>query len=178
MLKRMITVTWVLVMLTLTGCASSRFAVEQPATTNFGQFDGLQINQFKSNLAAEEPTEIAAGLAGQLKEKLDERAKSDDKQPMFAKVDTAPVETTNPLIADCTLTSYEKGSRAKRYFIGFGAGKAFSTVRCAFIAANSEETISQASFDGELSIGMFGGSVNEASGAMLNSIIEFIEANY
>ena len=51
-------------------------------------------------------------------------------------------------------------------------------MRCAFIAANSEETISQASFDGELSIGMFGGSVTEASGAMLNSIIEFIEANY
>ena len=164
--------------LALSACASSRFAVEQPATTKFSTFDGLQINEFQSNLAGEEPTEIAAALAGQLKEKLDERAEDEEKQQLFPVVETTPVNTANPLIAACTLTSYEKGSRAKRYFVGFGAGKAYSTVRCEFVSVQSRETIAEASFDGELAMGMFGGSVNQASGAMLESIIEYIEANY
>ncbi|MDT2078844.1 MAG: DUF4410 domain-containing protein, partial [Planktomarina sp.] len=62
------------------------------------------------------------------------------------------------LVAQCTLISHEKGNRAARYFVGFGAGNAYSTVKCEFIDKMSSAMISEATFDGELGIGVFGGS--------------------
>ncbi len=77
-----------------------------------------------------------------------------------------------------TLLSYEKGSRAKRYFIGFGAGKAYSTVKCEFIDKSTGEQVLEATFDGELSLGVFGGEAKRAYEGVVKAIVDYFNDNY
>lgn len=166
-----------IVIFLVVGCASNRFAVQSPTKTQFRDFDSLEINDFKTNVIGSEAQDVADSMASTLKEKIIyHNTNSEDK--LFGDIVIGDSSALKPLIADCTLISYEKGSRAARYFIGFGAGEAFTTVSCSFIDKNTSNEISAATFDGELSIGFFGGSVSEASSAMINSIVEYIEVNY
>lgn len=162
----------------LAGCTSNRFAVDHAATTNFGKFGGLEIPEFKSNVAGADAKKIAGALNEQLKAKIENHNKKTDRTPIFSRVDLDASTEDNFLVAQCTLISHEKGNRAARYFVGFGAGKAYSTAKCEFIDKMSSAMISEATFDGELGIGVFGGSASEATSAMVNLIVKYIEINY
>jgi hypothetical protein len=72
-----------------------------------------------------------------------------------------------------TVISYEKGSRAKRYFIGFGAGKAFCTIQAVFTDRATNEVVLKANFDGELSSSFFGGSADEAVQGVVTAFIDY-----
>lgn len=161
----------------ISGCASNRYAVQSPASEPLSNFDGLEIKPFVSNVINDDATNIAENLPKKLKEKI-EFYNSRNKQKIFDSVYLGDGPDSNPLAAECKITSFEKGSRAARYFIGYGAGKAYTSLSCLFRSKNTGEIISEASFDGELSMGVFGGSVSEASEAMLSSIIDYIQVNY
>ena len=97
---------------------------------------------------------------------------------LFSEATRSTGKSEGVLVVKGTLLSYEKGSRAKRYFIGFGAGKAFSTVKCVFIDKSTGEQVLEATFDGELSLGVFGGEAKRAYEGVVKAIVDYFNDNY
>lgn len=79
------------------------------------------------------------------------------------------------LVLDGIIISYEKGSRAKRYFIGFGSGKAYCTIQSVFTDKKTTEQILKLNFDGELSMGLFGGSVEQAVFEVVKAYLDYFD---
>ena len=59
--------------------------------------------------------------------------------------------------------------------VGFGAGKSFLTLKCKFIDKETDEVLSIVTFDGELSMGMFGGSYKNTYVEVAASIVEYLK---
>ncbi|MGB5276385.1 MAG: DUF4410 domain-containing protein, partial [Gammaproteobacteria bacterium] len=74
--------------------------------------------------------------------------------------------------------SYEEGSRAKRYWLGFGAGKAYCTIRSTFTDKSTGEQILEMDFDGELTGGLFGGTADEAVQAVVEAYLDYFDDYY
>lgn len=79
------------------------------------------------------------------------------------------------LLMQGTVISYEEGSRAKRYWIGFGAGKAYCTIQVVFIDKETGEELSRTNFDGELGMGLFGGDADEAVDGVVEAFIDYMQ---
>ena len=86
-----------------------------------------------------------------------------------------PISPSKSLLLDGTVISFEKGSRAKRYFIGFGAGKAYCTIQAVFTDKVTGEEVLRTNFDGELSMSLFGGSPQEAVDAVVRAFIDYFD---
>ncbi|MEM6851295.1 MAG: DUF4410 domain-containing protein [Pseudomonadota bacterium] len=71
----------------------------------------------------------------------------------------------------------DKGSQAKRYFIGFGAGKGSLTIEAVFLNPNGEE-LSKINVGGEISVGFFGGSFQEALAKAADEVAEYAATNF
>ena len=84
-------------------------------------------------------------------------------------------KTTDVLLMQGTVISYEEGSRAKRYWIGFGSGKAYCTIQVIFINKETGEELSRTNFDGELAMGLFGGDADEAVDGVVEAFIDYMK---
>lgn len=82
------------------------------------------------------------------------------------------------LVLDGKVISFENGSRAKRYFIGFGAGKAYCTIQATFSDKVTGEEVLNTNFDGELSMSFFGGSPGEAVDAVVRAFIGYLDDHF
>jgi hypothetical protein len=78
------------------------------------------------------------------------------------------------LVMQGTVISYEEGSRAKRYFIGLGSGKAYCTIQVKFLDKASGEELARTNFDGELMGGIFGGSAEEAVDGTVKAFLDYM----
>lgn len=170
------TIRVLLLIAVLPGCASHRYTVDEPVQTKFGTYSSVEVADFSSNVAGEQAQRLAGALPERIVRTLSE-AKAASGAPLFATVSRSD-ETRQSLRISGRILSFEEGSRAKRYLLGFGAGKAYTTVECRFADERTGETIATATFDGELSMGIFGGSSDEAVDGMLKSIVEYVNDNY
>jgi hypothetical protein len=82
------------------------------------------------------------------------------------------------LIVNYSITSYNEGSRALRYFVGFGVGKAELVVETSFYDAATNKLIGKVESRSDLSRGAFGGSFNEVLDKVAMEIFEFSKKNY
>ncbi len=105
---------------------------------------------------------------------MENRSKSDGDY-IFSEVLRSTDKSDGVLVLDGVVISFEKGSRAKRYFIGFGAGKAFCTIQATFTNKATGETVVKSNFDGELSMSFFGGSPEEAVDAVVDAFIDYFD---
>ena len=157
------------------GCASHKYTVIEPSKKELTDYSVLEIRDFKCNLMDDESKEIANGFADVLlKDVIKNRQEHPDKV-IFQRVVRETEEIDGVLVLDGTIISYEKGSRALRYFIGFGAGKAYCTIRSVFTDKSTGEKIQELEFNGELSMGFLGGSAEEATRAVVKSYIEYFD---
>ncbi|HWQ37738.1 MAG TPA: DUF4410 domain-containing protein [Burkholderiales bacterium] len=141
----------------------------------------MEVGSFGTNVNSDAARNLAATLPQRIATTLREAKHSKTNKPLFEKVALAQEAQAgggNVLFLTGTIVSLEEGSRAKRYFIGFGSGKAFTTVECTFTDKSSGAKVARATFDGELSMGLFGGSADEATQGVLNSIVKYINDNY
>lgn len=162
----------------LTGCSSHRYVVNEPVARPLGSFDSVEVATFGTNVSSDPARSLAAELPQRIVTSLQKAKNSKTSKPLFNQVTIAPNGKGNVLSISGTILSLEEGSRAKRYFVGFGSGKAFTTVECTFIDKSSGTKVARATFDGELSMGMFGGSSDEATQGVLNAIVKYINDNY
>lgn len=161
-----------------TSCASHKYTVLEPPSKELTDYQILEIRDYTTNLGDKESKELASVFADKLHENVMAHRKESPDKVIFDKVVRHTDETKGVAILDGVIVSYEKGSQAKRYWIGFGAGKAYCTIRSTFTDKSTGEQILEMDFDGELSGGLFGGSEDEAVQAVVEAYLDYFDDYY
>jgi hypothetical protein len=162
----------------VSGCASHKYTVLEPPSKDLTEYKILQINDYTTNLGDNESKELASLFADKLYENvLKHREESPDKV-IFEQVVRHTDVTEGVAVLDGVVVSYEEGSRAKRYWLGFGAGKAYCTIRSTFTDKSTGEQILEMDFDGELTGGLFGGTADEAVQAVVEAYLDYFDDYY
>ena len=156
-------------------CASSHYTVLEPASQPLTSFEVLQINTFSSNLADPDSRNLAAQFADQLYATIMQERRKNPGESIFREVNRGTGEFESVLVLDGTIIAFDEGSRAKRYWIGFGAGKAYCTIQATFTNKETGEVVLKTNFDGELAMGFFGGDEQEAVDAVVDSFIAYFD---
>jgi hypothetical protein len=90
-------------------------------------------------------------------------AKAKKGSGLFSSVVIASTDSiADGLLLTGKILSYRHGSRAARYFIGFGAGKSELVAQLTLRAAGHSEDLFVGNFRGQIKGGLFGGSNDEA----------------
>ena len=175
-MKRAITMG-VLIIAVLFGssCASYRYTVIEPRKKDLTDYRTLEIRDFNCNLMDKESKALAARFADKLYQNVMQDRQAHPDEVIFKDVVRETDETDGVLLLDGTVISFEKGSRAKRYFIGFGAGKAYCTIQSVFADKKTGEQILKLNFDGELSMSVFGGSAEEAVQGVVEAYLDYFD---
>jgi len=165
-----------LTVLLVAGCAASRTQVLEPKKAGFENYSVLEITDLKNNIGPQVPAEVMRRVPDAIAEKV--RALN-----LFQAVNRVPAVSeaapeTNTLILEGTIIEYETGSRALRYLVGFGAGKAFATVQLKAIDKATKEEIFRGNIAAEQSMGVFGGSFDEVIQKLVEESVECIQMNY
>jgi hypothetical protein len=166
----------ILIVLLVAGCAASRTQVLEPKKAGFENYSVLEITDLKNNLGSQVPAEVMRRVPDAIAEKV--RALN-----LFQAVNRVPAVSeaapeTNALILEGTIIEYETGSRALRYFVGFGAGKAYATVQLKAVDKATKEEIFRGNIAAEQSMGVFGGSFDEVIQKLVDESVECIQMNY
>ena len=159
----------------VSACASHRYTVVEPRKKELTDYRILEIKDFNCNLADRESNALATRFADKLYENVMKDRQEHPEQVIFEDVVRQTDKTDGVLVLDGTLISFQKGSRAKRYFIGFGSGKAYCTIQSVFTDKKTGEQILKLNFDGELSMGLFGGSSEEAVQGVVEAYLDYFD---
>jgi len=159
----------------ITGCASHRYTVVEPPTKSLTDYSVLEIPEFKTNLNDAESTELARRFADRLHLAVMNHRENNPDDIVYKEVTLGTDQTTDVLLMQGTIISYEEGSRAKRYWIGFGSGKAYCTIQAVFINKETGEELGRTNFDGELAMGLFGGDADEAVDGVVEAFIDYMQ---
>lgn len=161
--------------LLVSACSSHRYTVVEPRKKELTDYQILEIRDFKCNLGDSESKEIATRFADRLHQNIMKDRREHPDEVIFDDVVRKTDKTKGVLLLDGTIISFEKGSRAKRYFIGFGSGKAYCTIQSSFTDKATNEQILKLNFDGELSMSLFGGSADEAVQAVVKAYLDYFD---
>ncbi len=164
---------WFIVGLSISACGSSRYTILEPASEPLESFSVLEIHEFTSNLNDEDSVNLANRFASQLYTAVLENREENPSDTVFDDVVRGTDQTDGVLVLEGVVVSFEKGSRAKRYWIGFGAGKAYCTIQATFTNKATGETVMKSNFDGELGMGFFGGSAEQAVDETVEAFIDY-----
>lgn len=77
-----------------------------------------------------------------------------------------------------TVVKYKAGSRAKRYFVGFGAGKTKVIATVRFIDKETGRVLREFTADGDVFMGVFGGSSGGAKSELAGQIAKVVKKEY
>ena len=169
------TVAWVFAVLTLVGCASHRYTVVEAPTESLSDYKILQIKEFTTSLNEPEAKRLSLLFADRLMEEIAAHRKAHPDDVVYGKVVRQTDEAQDVLVMEASVISYEEGSRAKRYFLGFGAGKAYCTIQARFINKETGEEVARTNFDGELSGGLFGGDADETVDGVVKAFLDYMK---
>ena len=112
--------THILVLLVIgliTGC-THRYTVVEPPTKSLTDYSVLEISTFKSNLNDARSRGLASRFAGRLRWAVMKHREKKPEDIVYEEVTLNTDKTEDVLLMQGTITSYEEGSRAKRYWIG------------------------------------------------------------
>jgi len=172
-------VIYLALVIILYDCGSRRtIAVNQPSAP-LGKYTILEVKNVGSNIQNEDALEAAEEFPEMIVNRFVNYKDRHPQEMFFSQITRATDEINRVLVLDCILVGYEKGSRAKRYFFNcFGLGKAYTTLQCSFIEKATGQQVLKTDFEGELSVGFFGGTAEGAQEAVVEVIIEYIKKLY
>ena len=78
----------------------------------------------------------------------------------------------------CEIAHYDEGNRALRYFVGFGAGSATSTIRNNLIDTENNETLSTIETQATLSMGVFGGDAKQTISDSAKKVVDYFKKKF
>jgi hypothetical protein len=152
--------------------------------TRLRDYKVLQVSNFLVKSDETVPPDhlyaLLPGLATQL-----------DKKTQFAKFATNYTKGPSPkwsvsgddpneptLVLSGVITKYQRGSRATRYLVGFGAGK--TRAYCLFRLVNKEtgEVVFERMENGSISMGGFGGASSEAMKELADDIAKALKGSW
>lgn len=161
--------------LILAACASHKYTVIEPADQSLTDFNVLEIAPFSTNLKDPESAELARIFPGRLHKAVLEYREQNPGDRVYDEITLLTDQTDNVLLMESTVISYEEGSRAKRYFIGLGSGKAYCTIQVVFRNKATGEEIARTNFDGELMGGLFGGEADDTVDGVVKAFIDYMQ---
>ena len=148
--------------LVMVGCATGSVRVNEPTKR-------IPVATI-SILAGEHTVPVEAGYAETFEKKLRE-ALFLAKEPAFN------FREGDELSATYRFVQVNQGSRAKRYFIGFGAGKGTLTIEVTFRMKDGTEA-GKIDVGGEISVGVFGGEFDTAISKAAAEAATYIRTNF
>ena len=174
-MKRFLTYMLILLVIgSVTGCTHRYTVVELP-TKSLTDYRVLEISTFESNLNDARSRGLASKFAARLRWAIMKHREKKPEDVVYEEVTLNTDKTEGVLLMQGTITSYEEGSRAKRYWIGFGAGKAYCTIQIIFINKETGEELSRTNFEGKLYMGVFGGDSIEAVDGVVDAFIDYMK---
>ena len=142
-------------------------AQTKPEKTYKNKYQNIEVTRFDVQAGNEVPPEYLDELAKDIANQL-----SDTKK--FKQVirigETATDAAAPTLRLTGTITKFKKGSRAKRYLVGFGAGATKMMVHVKFADASTGEVLFEDDVDGKVYIGLFGGNSKGATNGVAKDI--------
>lgn len=161
----------VALVLIATACAQRSFAQQQdqataaqqksnaPRSIEKNKYQQIEVAKFEVKEGTEFPESYLTTLMGELVAQLQE---TKNFKHAFREGESQSGADTPAIRLTGVVTEFKAGSRAKRYVIGFGAGKTKVVADVKFIDKATGEVLYQGSVDGKVIIGLFGG---ESAGA-------------
>jgi hypothetical protein len=145
-------------------------AQTKPEKNYKNKYQNIEVTRFDVAAGNEVPPEYLDELAKDVANQLRDTKKF--KQVIRAG-ETAPVAAdpaASTLRLTGTITKFKKGSRAKRYLVGFGAGATKMIVHVKFADASTGEVLFEDDVDGKVFIGLFGGDSKGATNGVAKDI--------
>lgn len=158
----------------ITGCFH-RYTVVNLPSKSLTDYSILEIPKFESNLNDARSRGLASRFATRLRWAVIKQREKNPENNIYEEVTLHTDKTKGVLLMQGTLIRYEEGSRAKRYWIGLGAGKAYCTIQVIFIDKETGEELSRTNFKGTLVMGVFGGDPDEAAAAVVDAFIDYMK---
>jgi hypothetical protein len=155
-------------LLALAACGGKSFIEGQAPTVPLGGFGQVTVELFTIDGLEGLPEDKkgkAMGVAAEITESVRERL-ADRK--LFA-------SGGKVLTIKGRITGFNEGSKALRYFVGFGAGKGEIIVETTF-ADEAGAKVAAGSARGTVSGGWFGGSTRDASRRVARAIVDYLES--
>jgi hypothetical protein len=159
---------------TLTGCGLSHYTGAETPKQSAKNFDVLEIRDFTSALDDPTAKDIASRFADKLHAEILEDRTLNPKQTIFKEIVRSTDRSDKVLVLEGTVISLDTGSRAKRYWLGFGPGAAICVIQSTFTDKTTGEVLDQVNFDGKhMAGGPLGGKPEEVMGWLARAYISY-----
>ena len=123
-----------------------------------GKYQAIEVAPFTAQEGVQVPAEVLKSLEA---DTLSELRKTNKFKLVAAETSAAAPDPT--VRVSGTVTKYKAGSRAKRYLVGFGAGKSKVVARVRFTDKASGQVLHEEDVDGDVVMGLFGGDSGGAT---------------
>ena len=131
------------------------------------KYQNIEVMRFDVQAGNEVPPEYLDELAKDIANQLRDTKKF---KQIIRVGETATDAAAPTLRLSGTITKFKKGSRAKRYLVGFGAGATKMVVHVKFADASTGEVLFEDDVDGKVFIGVFGGDSKGATNGVAKDI--------
>ena len=126
---------------------------QKPNSENKNKYKDIEVENFDVKEGVKFPPEHMTGMMAEIVQELQNTKKF--RQVSRVGEGTESNEPTIRLVG--TVTKYQAGSQAKRYLIGFGAGKTKVVAHVKFIDKANGNVLFEKDVDGKVVFGLFGG---------------------
>jgi hypothetical protein len=153
---------WILALVTLAmlvtcfGCAQmGKYSLAKPPAKDTREFVSVEVQEVEVGLTKDElEPETQADLRMAIIEAI-------QKAKIYEKVGMETEDVDQVITIESKIVELDAGSQFLRWFLGFGAGKAYMEVACKFLDKETGEVIATGTFTGEIKGGFFGGSADQ-----------------
>jgi hypothetical protein len=153
--------------LLLLGCAPALAQTVKKPEGIKNKYQNIEVASFEIEEGVKLPPESRDVIMTQVVEELAQLKKFKEVSDR-REATPQPEGPTVRLIG--AFTKYNAGSRAKRYFIGFGAGTTKVVARIKFVDVATGETLLERYVDGKVWIGLFGGDSSGATRGLAKEV--------
>ncbi len=127
---------------------------QKPKSENQNKYKDIEVTKFDVKQGVEFPEEHLTGMMDEIVKELQELKKFNQ---VFRAGESQAASSAPTLRLEGTVIEYKKGSQAKRYLVGFGAGKTKVVAHVKFIDKASGNVVFEKDVDGKVVLGLLGG---------------------
>jgi len=147
---------------------------QKPGAEYKNKYQDAEVAQFDVQPDVKFPQENMDGMMAEIVQELQKIKKF----RLVARAGEAPESHDPTMRIVGTVTKYQAGSQAKRYLIGFGAGKTKIVAHVKFIDKASGIILLEKDVDGKVVFGLFGGQSKTSLRDVGKEIGEVIKKNF
>jgi len=151
-----------------------------------GKYQNIEVTKFDIKEGVEFPSDSLNVMIAEIVEELKQLNKfkqvtsaNETKTDTNKTEDGAKTETDGATIRlSGTITKFKKGSRAKRYLIGFGAGTTKVVAHVKFIDTVTGNVLFEKDVDGKVIIGFFGGDSSGSTRGLAKEVAKVAKKKF